>query len=1456
MTQWNLQVRLTGQGSDLSRTLRDTATDARAASRSVNRLRRDISRLRAESARDIRLRLTVDATHLRSEVRTAVRGASSRTGIRIPVSVDARRLRADIEDALGTTTGQSIRVALQLDDPGRLRREVDDAVRQATAGQAIRLPVTGAGGQLGGSLASSSSSAKRLTRDLLLLSQVLVPIAAAAVPLAGSFAAAGASATAFGAAVAGQLVPLAEAVESQAKLDDAIEQYGAASDEAAKASHQAQVALAKLPPHTREAAAAVAALRSEFRDWSDDLSGVTMTPVTKGLQLTTALLPKLSPMVRSTSTEFDRLITLLAGGFNTPGFDRFLDQVDQASTSALHNLGNGIVRLSTAADSFDGGPVAEFMAFARTHGPLVAETLSNLVQALSHVVAAAADTGVGVLHVANAFAQLVTAVPSDLLSVLIGVYTGMRLLSVGMTAVAAVASSGMVARLAAYFAVLRAAGVGTTLRATAASMTAMQKAGVGLGVLAVAAIGIDKLADKARGAPPDVDRLTTSLKNLARTGEMTGELKKTFGDLDGLVDKVKELGSATQEQDEYIASFGNKGFGPLDDLRRKVHGLFDDFKDGEGSLNALKDDFDSLDQAMAQMVSAGHGKQAAADFNLMKDALSRAGVSTKEINKLFPEYRDAVAALKAEQQLAAQGMGVFGQQAISTKAKLDAQKASADGLRQSIQALNDTQRTGLGGMIGFEAAIDAATKAAKDNAGALSMSGGQLNLNNDTARNAATALNDLAAKTDEAAASARQSGASWETVSGIYERGRSALVSTAMQMGLTASQAKALADDILKIPDEKSTVLEMRSEDAIAGLDAVIKKLEATPNAKSITVSALTTEARAILEDLGYQTETLPDGQVRVTTQTGEALLGIGAVKEARDRLADKTVRIGAATTTAIRDLIAVQDKVKATKGKTITMSAPTAAAREQLTLLGFKIRDTKGKQVTITVPTGGPMESVRRIQSAINGMSGRTIGIGVYTTEYYKRVQNGSTVPKAIRRPNANGSVTDFYADGGMREPRGESHIAQIARPGDWRIWAEPETGGEAYIPFARSKRPRSRAITEETVRRLGGDPAQIQWNADGNVTDWRYDPQSGSLYSPSDAGQAGNKTRKVKSKGKTKEISYFDLGAVEKKLKSTAAATRAWNADLEKVADRVGGDVAEALASMGKEGEKLADKMARGSTKYINDMAAALRGLQKTAKASLTDYTRQLGTANKLNQEFSDDLATLAARGYGDLAKQLAAQNDKAAQQLADAAVKAPRKAASANAAAKTANNALTGAQVEDLVAIIAAIKTSKTGIHDVAATTGLGEDAIIDTATKARTQIARSLGTRSTRFLADLAKAQKGMAYANGGIRSGIYATKGGAVTFAEPSTGGEAYIPLGAHKRRTALPVLADVAGRFGLGLRDAAEGRVIIVREKAPLVGRQTWNVTTWGDAIETARRIDADNAYQLRRLARGGVAAR
>ncbi|RII94561.1 phage tail tape measure protein [Clavibacter californiensis] len=103
---------------------------------------------------------------------------------------------------------------------------------------------------------------------------------------------------------------------------------------------------------------------------------------------------------------------------------------------------------------------------------------------------------------------------------------------------------------------------------------------------------------------------------------------------------------------------------------------------------------------------------------------------------------------------------------------------------------------------------------------------------------------------------------------------------------------------------------------------------------------------------------------------------------------------------------------------------------------------------------------------------NGRRIVMRVETTGAANPVQGGAAGPRAIMK--ADGGVVDFYAAGGIRE----NHVAQIAKAGTWRVWAEDETGGEAYIPLAASKRARSLEIFKETGRRLG-----VQEFANGGV-------------------------------------------------------------------------------------------------------------------------------------------------------------------------------------------------------------------------------------------------------------------------------------------------------------------------------------------------------------------------------------
>ncbi|MER0443013.1 phage tail tape measure protein [Streptomyces sp. Edi4] len=715
-----------------------------------------------------------------------------------------------------------------------------------------------------------------------------------------------------------------------------------------------------------------------------------------------------------------------------------------------------------------------------------------------------------------------------------------------------------------------------------------------------------------------------------------------------------------------------------------------------------------------------------------------------------------------------------------------------------------------------------------------------LNGISDAAASAALAAYDFAQKSDKTLPE------SLNAARTEMDKARDAAIKLLGQYGIVGDEAGLVADKMGLIPGRVSILLQTKGMgEALAELLAVQAEFARFPDKRTVKVDALGDDAKKELQDLHYAVELIPSTrEYKITAPTLAARAELDALIAKMSAVPDKSVRVNALTADGIANLQNLQGRINATQGRTFTMTALTADARAALLGLGFTIQNTNGKTVEITIPTGTPTSAAASIQGAIDSVHGKTVSVRVNYSPY---VNVGPPPPaNPYLRTNANGNVYSApgrvlaFADGGMRE----SHVAQIARGGEYRVWAERETQGESYIPHAPSKRPRSRRILEETVRRLGGDPASITWYANGGGTGTNFSYTPASL----------NTLSSVASSSQDKD-GKFDLGVFAKKLHSSVGTAQRWRNELATVAARAGTDVAKALEAMGEDGVDLVHKMATGSRTYLNQMASDLRGLANTAKASLADYTRELTTANNTNADFQKNLIKLAGMGFGDLAAQLNQQGDAAAQDLAAQAVRDRGKASQANTQAKTAGAQLTSDETGEIVQIIGAVTSSKVGLHQVADTTTLAEDEIIRVLAKAGQQVKTALGDRGSKLLDDLSRAQRGLSYADGGIREGIYATSNGLVRFAEPSTGGEAYLPLGLSKRPQATNVLGDVASRFGyalVGRQDASAGRVqvIVIQQAAPLIGTQTIQIDRPG---ATEQQIAAAIGYQVRRAQRGGV---
>ncbi|MFF5795806.1 hypothetical protein [Streptomyces albogriseolus] len=667
-----------------------------------------------------------------------------------------------------------------------------------------------------------------LKANLISLLPAAIPMAAglasSAAVLAGQLGAVGVAAGAYALALGPQVAALAEVVEAQTKYQDAVDASGATSQEAIKAQVEYQRQLAKLPQPTQEAAIAVGILKDNYEDFSDNLAGDVMAPFTKGVAVANALLPTTAGLVKGTSAQLDRLVTLVGGAISTPGFDavndRFTTFADDTLTHGIDKLTVFLAKLE--AGEFDGGGLREWWDYAQQAGPVVWDTLEQVADALLNVLEAGSGIGVGALDVINFLSGIVSAVPPDAIATVLQLAIAIK--AVKLAAAGAGAAQAGLAALGVQIGAMRAAAAGApgALAGTTAAVGALSKtaklamAGTGIGLLLIT---LDQLSSSSRKPQPDVDKLTTSLTELGQSGKVSGEALRFYGkDLDGLglaFQRVIDPEGLDQFQQSVVSFFGMDST-PVKDA---------------------KEDVAAFDEALASLVSGGNADLAAAALDNTIAKLEEQGYSTDGLRGKLTSYNDALAAQALEQELAAQSMGLFGEQAQQVQAKLDSQKASADGLRQSIQALNDVNRQSLDGMIGFEAAIDAATAAAAENAGVLDWQGGQLVVNTEKQRAAAQALSDLAGKTGEAATAARESGASWETVNGIYARGREQLIATAQQMGLTKSEAKALADQILKTPD-KTAKLRGDMEDLEQKLAAAKRKLKTVPDSRKAQVRA------------------------------------------------------------------------------------------------------------------------------------------------------------------------------------------------------------------------------------------------------------------------------------------------------------------------------------------------------------------------------------------------------------------------------------------------------------------------------------------------------------------------------------------------------------------------------------------------------------------------------------------
>ncbi|WP_329492521.1 phage tail tape measure protein (plasmid) [Kitasatospora sp. NBC_01246] len=473
--------------------------------------------------------------------------------------------------------------------------------------------------------------------------------------------------------------------------------------------------------------------------------------------------------------------------------------------------------------------------------------------------------------------------------------------------------------------------------------------------------------------------------------------------------------------------------------------------DALGSMKGeLQESIDNVKRMADAQRGAGDGTNA---FDKLKTAVKGLSDTTSDADQRTRSLKEAIDLLNG---------GTVSMQAAEAR------------LNSAILSGNDAIRDGIEATDGWGSALVGTS-------GAVST----------TTRNGQNLYNSLNSITDATTAAAVQAYSlskahgdnvtkSIQSAADQMAKGRGAAIDLAQSYGLTRDQAEAVANSIGLIPDQVAVLLKTEGVDStLADLLAVQSQVKLQPKAVEIKVEALSDQAQTMLRSLGLTVETIPGTrEVKISALTDKARKDLEQLITTQAGIADKTITMSAETRSAIAGLTEVQRQIRETNDKTVTVHALTAEAQQALRDLGFKITTLPGGDVTVTAKTDNAQSNINKIQGALNGLRDKTVHVNVEEvaapgTRMRLTYENRAIeADGGIRSAFADGGLRlRAFADGGMAGGRGEQHIAQIARPGEWRVWAEDETGGEAYIPMALSKRSRSEKILDEVAHRFGGE-------------------------------------------------------------------------------------------------------------------------------------------------------------------------------------------------------------------------------------------------------------------------------------------------------------------------------------------------------------------------------------------------
>jgi TP901 family phage tail tape measure protein len=541
------------------------------------------------------------------------------------------------------------------------------------------------------------------------------------------------------------------------------------------------------------------------------------------------------------------------------------------------------------------------------------------------------------------------------------------------------------------------------------AMLGVQRAGVGVGkalgvAMAVGTVGGLLVGHSEWGG---VDKLTQDLLSstdaLSVWDRQIAESTNRIGTMDESVNSLSEVFTAAFDPTRYQSTSNG--------INSVFNAVTLGMVNNESAISQANQALDQMDATLAS-IYAQNPDAAAQQFQVLADAAAAQGVSFDDLMDKLPKYEGAMAAAANQTRLAGDSatgasgdLSAFGGELTSAGQTAEDAAKSMDDLVSSLQDLGAELLGQRGSARDFQAAIDDATASLKEN-------GETLDINTDAGRANQAALDNIASSTANWAAKSAEAGASASEVAGILSKGRKAFLDFAADAGMSAGEARKLADSMGLVPSEVDTLFSTTgaAESQEAAQDLISTYFGAPKRVDTIfdTPGAVESQEQAATTKHFY--EMVPD---QVTTPFSTP----GAAESAKAAWGvESNIR-----------------SIPKSWSSQITVSGADAAAN-----------------------------AAWRVKTALDSIP-RHVGSTVLVNSISHNI------------PRARGALmrdgVSAYAGGGISLATGQvvPRVPQIAKGGTYALWAERKTGWEAYISGLPAERDRNVRIWQDAGRLLG---------------------------------------------------------------------------------------------------------------------------------------------------------------------------------------------------------------------------------------------------------------------------------------------------------------------------------------------------------------------------------------------------